>query len=107
MIIIAEVKAETNDFGFNVKGLCIRYDSANSKIVCGDSTANVKPFEGKLKIRFLIDRTSVEVFINEGQVYMPLKAIPQNDFYKTIEFFAADKVRLTELKAYQLKSIWF
>lgn len=104
--ITAEVKVQNSDFGFNIRGLYIRYDVIKNELISGKQHAKVKPIDGKLKIRLIIDRTSVEVFVNDGQIYMPLKAIPQNDFYKTIEFFTADKVRMIQLKAYQLNSIW-
>jgi len=104
--ITADIKVEESDFGFNIRGQYIRYDAISNDLSCGNKKVNVKPVNDKLKLRLLVDRTSIEIFANDGQVYMPLKAVPQNDFYKTIEFFTSEKVRINLLNVYELKSIW-
>ncbi|MBN1456560.1 MAG: glycoside hydrolase family 32 protein, partial [Sedimentisphaerales bacterium] len=104
--ITAEIKIENSSFGFNIRGLYITYDVAANELICGDVKAKVKPIAGKLKLRLLVDRTSVEIFANDGQIYIPLKALPKDDSYKTIEFFAADKVTIVLLEAYRLRSVW-
>jgi sucrose-6-phosphate hydrolase SacC (GH32 family) len=57
------------------------------------------------QLRVLVDRTSLEIFADQGLVYMPLPIIsdPQN---REISFFARGGKAGLQADVHELKSIW-
>jgi hypothetical protein len=53
-----------------------------------------------------VDRTSLEVFANQGEVYMPLRCLPDEDDTREIAFFGKDDVTIKRMTVFELKSIW-
>ncbi|GAH02172.1 unnamed protein product, partial [marine sediment metagenome] len=43
------------------------------KLYCQERYAPLKPMDGKIKLRILVDRTTLEIFANDGQIYMPVR----------------------------------
>jgi sucrose-6-phosphate hydrolase SacC (GH32 family) len=57
-------------------------------------------------MRILVDRVSIEIFANDGRIYMPVRAIPEKD-ERTLEVFTKGGiVKIRSLKLRELKSIW-
>jgi sucrose-6-phosphate hydrolase SacC (GH32 family) len=59
-------------FGF--QGVTAVYNAAAQTISCNGVTNPLPPVNGVVQIRILVDRDSVEIFGNNGQLYMPLPA---------------------------------
>jgi sucrose-6-phosphate hydrolase SacC (GH32 family) len=106
LTIDVEPKAAT-ELGLRVRGLEIRYDVKRQTLSCGDRTAPIPLTEGKVRLRLLIDRTSVEIFAGGGLVYMPMAAVPKKSDPAGIELFAVggDAVARS-VEAHELTSIW-
>ena len=65
----AEIKLGTaTEFGFTVRGEKVAYDVAKSELVCLDKAAPLAVDEEIITLQVLLDRTSIEVFGNDGQV---------------------------------------
>jgi sucrose-6-phosphate hydrolase SacC (GH32 family) len=64
------------EVGFVVRGLPVVYDVKKQELVCGDKRAALKPEGGKVCLRLLVDRVSVDIFANGGRVYMPMQLQP-------------------------------
>ena len=60
-------------FGFIINDVQIIYEIKEQKLYCQERYAALKPMEGKIKFRMLIDRTTLEFFANDGQIYMPIR----------------------------------
>lgn len=62
--------------------------------------------DGKISLRLLVDRTSVDIFGNDGALYMPMGMIIPAD--KTaLELYAkGGTAHINSLKVYDLKSAW-
>jgi fructan beta-fructosidase len=73
---------------------------------CADRSAPLKPVTGTIKLRFLLDRVSLEIFANEGRVYMPMAILPKDEERAVAVFAKGDDVRLTSLTVNTLKSAW-
>jgi len=122
--------APTGDLTLNVRGLPVHYDHANRQFhftntarVEGERTAWPKtgkrgPYrdtglrtipapaaDGKVTLRALVDRASLELFVNHGQAAASFVVVPdpQN---RTISIKAPDDTTIENLKVHQLKSIW-
>lgn len=96
----------TTEFGIKVRGEAVNYDVDKKEISCLGRKALLKPVSGRINLEILIDRTSIEVFGNDGRVSMSscFLAKPED---KTLEFYSKEgKVKITSLRVYKLRSIW-
>ena len=69
------------------------------------SSAKVLPVNGRLRMHFFVDKSSIELFTNEGKEVFTLLTYPAEQ-QTGIETFARDKGTEVDLKAWTLKSIW-
>ena len=95
-------------FGLSVRGTSIAYDPAKQTLSAGGKTAPLTPSGGKIRLQVLVDRTTVEIFANDGRVYMPLHAVPKDkDDDPPLAVFAKDgPVHVGRLEVCELKSVW-
>jgi sucrose-6-phosphate hydrolase SacC (GH32 family) len=92
--------------GFVIHGVPVTYNAAKQRLSCRGEEAPLKPVDGKIRLRLLVDRVSIEIFANDGRVYMPMGVILADE-NKALEVFTkGDDVELTSLDVYELKSIW-
>ena len=64
------------------------------------------PSEGRLDLRILVDRTSLEIFANKGLIYMPI-SFPPKEHSPALELFAqGGPARIESLQVRELKAIW-
>jgi fructan beta-fructosidase len=120
-------KSTTFDIG--IRGANIHYDAGKNIISCGGSAvennivpenwksgenANVenfnnlgeaplKPVDGKIRLRILIDRTSIEVFGNDGQVVITSSFMPEDK--KSYSLTANEEINVSA-EVNSLKSAW-
>lgn len=73
-----DILSETSTVGIKIGGTEISYDSKAAQLSCRDIKAPLKPVDGKIRLRVLSDRGLLEIFANEGLVYMPV-AVPAPD----------------------------
>jgi len=100
------IVGDAAEFGFVIRGVPVVYNVEESRLSSGDLEAILKPKDGKIKLRLLIDRLSIEVFANDGRVYMPIRALNMDD-ERGIEIFTkGDSTRISALTVHELKSIW-
>jgi len=93
-------------FGVSVRGIPVTYDAKAQQLTCRDRTVPLKPENGRIRLELLADRTSLEVFANDGGVYMPIGVIPP-DSNRSLEVFTRDgPTRIRSLEVWPLKSIW-
>ncbi|MCX6880397.1 MAG: GH32 C-terminal domain-containing protein [Verrucomicrobia bacterium] len=71
-----------------------------------DQTAPLKLDKGKLRLRVLTDRQSVEIYANDGRIYMPMNGrldLAKRDFALAA---TGDGATLLSATAFELNSIW-
>ncbi len=100
------VAGTTGEVRLAVRGMPVVYSADRHEVVCGDRRSPLFPLNGKVRLQVLADRTSLEIFGNEGLLYMPMAA----------KFAPADQplaltvtgapVRFDSIEAWELKSIW-
>jgi fructan beta-fructosidase len=92
--------------GFEIRGVPVIYNAEKDTLSCKEKTAPCRPIDGKIKLRLLVDRTSIEIFINDGLYYMPMGSIPADE-NKSINFFAkGGTAKIISLEVNELKSAW-
>jgi len=94
------------DFGLRLRDKELIYKAQEQTLSFGDHSAQVKPKQGKLRLRLLVDRTSIEVFANQGEIYMPLRCLPDEADTREIAFFSKGDVTVKRMNVFELKSIW-
>jgi len=65
-------KAQRIDFTF--QGLTASYNPVTQQITCNGITNPLSPVNGVVQLQILTDRNTIEIFGNQGQLYMPLPA---------------------------------
>ncbi|HSQ56447.1 MAG TPA: GH32 C-terminal domain-containing protein, partial [Gemmata sp.] len=93
-------------FSLDLRGTKLTYDGKKGTLTCKGVTAPVKPHEGKLDVRVLVDRGSVEVFAGLGQTAMSVAAIPDEKRPKVILTPTEGEFTIRIARLYRMKSAW-
>ena len=105
--IALEIEPKTaSEITLSVRGLPIVYDVQKKELRCMDKVARLSLDKGKLRLRFLVDRQSVEIYANDGRVYVPMNGhldLDKRDFALSAK---GDGGKLISAKAFALNSIW-
>ena len=73
----------------------------------GIRQSNVQlPTDGLITLRMFIDASSLEVFLNEGEVVMSARIFPQWDHRETWVFAGDGEGSIRELTCYELQPVW-
>ncbi len=100
------IPAEAAEVGFNLRGVTVSYDAKKQELSCRDQKAPLKPLEGKLRLRVMVDRTSIEIFGNDGRLYMSVGVIIPQDNHSLEVYAKGGTARIQSLRAYELNSAW-
>ncbi len=94
------------ELGFKLRGITVSYDAKKQELSCNDTKAALKPVDGKIRLRLMVDRTSIDIFGNDGRLYMPMGMIvPQDDL--SLEVYAkGGSANINALEVHELKSAW-
>ncbi len=98
--------AAAKQFGFLIRGMPVVYNTERRELSCKKLKAPLKPVNGTIRLRILVDRTSIEIFGNDGRIYMPVGAIPPRDQKNIAVFTRGATTKVNALEVYTLKSIW-
>jgi len=113
---------EATEIGLVIRDIPVVYNVEMQELSCLGNKASLKPANGRIHLELLVDRTSIEIFANEGRVYMPVGVILA-DNSKTLKMFAKggsrDKIlarggnaeftinaEAKFLEIYELNSVW-
>jgi fructan beta-fructosidase len=95
---------KASEFGLRLHETAISY--AGGKINSIGRTAAASPKNGLLSLRILVDRTSVETFVNNGEVSLTTAFVPKN-VNTGLEIYAKGApVTIRSLRVTKLKSSW-
>jgi sucrose-6-phosphate hydrolase SacC (GH32 family) len=98
--------AGASEFGVKYKGEAITYSAEKGALTCLGREAKVNAANGQMTLRIIIDRTSMEVFANDGQVSVS-SCFPLGPEKASLELFSASgSSRIRSLTVNELKSIW-
>jgi fructan beta-fructosidase len=102
----------SDGFGFLIRngkkelGTEIRYTSAKKMLDCMGGEAFVEPKDGIIQLEILIDRASVEIFANDGEVVLSSCFVPTKGNDELTLWTQGGELFVRELEAYELKSAW-
>ncbi len=105
--IEAEISpASADTVSFNLRGIEISYDTQKQELSCLEKTAPLKMVKGKLRLRMLVDRTSIDIFANDGRLYMPMGMVVPEDNHSLALTVTGGKAKLHSMTVFELKSVW-
>lgn len=105
--IRAEIEiGDASEVGFTLRGQKVQYDVAAATVTCLDKTAPLAPVEGRITLRILLDRTSIEVFGNNGTISMPTCFLPDATDRGIAIYAAGGEARVVSMDVHELKSAW-
>ncbi len=105
--IRAELKVgDIQEIGFVIWDVPVVYDVRKQQLSCQNKTATLKAVDGNIRLEILVDRTSIEIFANDGRVYMPIGVILAGNS-KSLEIFSkGGDTEIKSLEVFGLRSIW-
>ena len=89
----------------NLRGLDITYEKSSETITFGKSKLAAPAIDGKVKLRVLLDRVTIELFANEGAAVSTNYAVPVEDNLN-ISISAEGNLKINSLIVNELKSSW-
>lgn len=87
-------------------GISVRYDASRQLLTCQKVQAPLKPVDGMVKLRILVDRGSCEVFGNDGMVAMSVAAMPDAAQLSNSIRSEGGSATLEKLATYEMRSAW-
>lgn len=106
---------QSSSFTIGIRGAGIHYDADKQMISCDGPTvdnkwvdlgkAALKSIDGKIKLRILVDRTSIELFGNDGEVVITSNFMPDLS-NRSYSLSAEKKIKIVSADIHSLKSIW-
>jgi sucrose-6-phosphate hydrolase SacC (GH32 family) len=104
--VTAEFEPGAAAVGFRVRGLTVGYDPQRRELSCGDRKAPLPPAaDGRVRLRLLVDRTSVEVFAADGLVYMPMSA-PRKGGDAGCGVYVKGEAKVRAMDVHELRPAW-
>ena len=97
---------EAAEVGFHLCGVSVSYDAIKQELSCQDNKAVLKPVDGKIRLRLVMDRTSIDIFGNDGRLYMPMGMIVSRDDLSLEVYAKGGGARISSLDVHELKSAW-
>jgi fructan beta-fructosidase len=93
------------EVGVRVRGTAVVYDARRRELGCGDRRAPLVMADGRLRLQVLADRTSLEIFADDGLVYMPMPFRPGANSQPLEVFAQGGEARIVAVEAHELRSI--
>jgi fructan beta-fructosidase len=102
----------SDSFGFIIRngkkssGVLLKYEVAKKILDCLGRQALVEPVNGKINLEILVDRSSVEIFANDGEVVLSSCFNPTAGEEDTVLWNQGGELFIDEIEIYQLRSAW-
>ena len=97
---------DADELGFNIRGETVSYSAKEHAVSCLGKSAPLNPVQGRIRLRILVDRTSLEVFGNDGRISMTSCFLPKPSD-RSLEIFVKNgAVGIVSLRVYPLRSAW-
>ena len=91
---------------FDLRGEKVVYSAKNRTLSCGNIRTPLGSLTGSIYLRILLDRTSIEVFGNNGRVYIPRCIVPKDDNRSLSASCGKGEVKARFLRVHELRSAW-
>jgi len=90
----------------DIRGTTIRYDAGTATLSCLGKSVQRRKAAAPLRLRVLVDRTSIEVFVDGGRYVMSFCFVPDPGNRRLSLTASAGTAMLRSVSIWELKSIW-
>jgi fructan beta-fructosidase len=97
---------DATEIALQVRGVAVSYDARKQELTCQGTKAPLKPISGKIRLRLLVDRTSIDIFGNDGRLYMPMGVIVPPDNHSLEIHAEGGSAGINLLEVDELNSAW-
>jgi len=97
---------DAKEIVFTIRGQTVRYDVTKRMLEVIDTKAPLAPAGDRVKLRILVDRTSIEVFGNDGQISSTNAFVADPDLKDLSLTAVGGNAKIVKLDVYELKSVW-
>jgi fructan beta-fructosidase len=105
--IVAELDAtSSSEVVLEIHGVSVAIRLADRQITCQGHTAQFDPVDGPLRIRILADRTSLELFANQGELAMLVPITPQAHEPPLRLSARGEPVKASSVEVHGMNSVW-
>jgi sucrose-6-phosphate hydrolase SacC (GH32 family) len=87
-------------------GPTVEFSAREKRLTALGRSAPLRPVDGRIELRILRDRTSLEIFANGGIVQMASCFLPAGDPAPLTLAATGGEAVVRELRAWELRSIW-
>lgn len=91
---------------FTFQGVPVTYNATTQQISCNGVSNSLVPIGGNIQLELIVDRKTVEIFGNNGQLYMPLPADNPVSTSLLSVGCSGGNATFSSLTVNKLKSIW-
>jgi len=91
---------------FDIRGEKLSYHVSSHQMIFMDSQVAIIPKENKIKLRLIVDRNSVEIYSNEGEVSVARLFYPDQSNKKFVLTSVGGVLTIMNMEVYNLQSIW-
>jgi fructan beta-fructosidase len=105
--IRAEIElGNVSGFGFIVRGEKIQYDVSENQLSSLDRSAYLEALQNTIRLQILMDRTSIEVFGNDGRVSMSSCFLPDPQDTGLSIYSLGGEAIIASMNVYEMCSAW-
>ncbi|HWE95906.1 MAG TPA: glycoside hydrolase family 32 protein [Tepidisphaeraceae bacterium] len=105
--IEAEIElGDAQEVGITARGESVGYLVKEKRLTALGASAELEPANGRVKLRVLVDRTSIEAFGNDGRVSLTSCFLPKADDKGLGVFAKGGKAKIVSLMVHELRSAW-
>lgn len=91
---------------FTFQGVTVTYNASTQQISCNGDTQSLPPINGMVQLEIVVDLETIEIFGNNGQLYMPLPAANSSGNSIISLTCSGGSAAFNSLIVNKLKSIW-
>lgn len=92
--------------GLDIRGAAVSYDVEKNSLKVGKLNVPISLQEGSLDLRFLVDRGSLELFINGGETALQVAHLFDLQNQAISVFAKQGAANFSEISAHQMRSSW-
>jgi fructan beta-fructosidase len=93
-------------FGLTLRGVPVTCDAKKGTLSCRGIAAPLPREDGRVRLRALLDRGSIEVFAGDGRVALSVAVLPPESDRSIAVWGRGGPVKLRRLEVYELQSAW-
>ena len=96
---------DAKDVTLSIGGTDVVYDADTGELKCGEKSVPIELANGKFKLRVLVDKTSIEIFTNEGRHALAF-AVYTGGTDVSLKLTSSGTAHVESLRVWNMNSIW-